>query len=144
MLQIACQIQRATALKLGMAIHHEASFLRTARTVFQRIGSAICQHHSDALTIIDSDGRTIRVGQREAIEHYGSLEFAIHIEHTICGRTAEDIRHLISKAAALNDAHIGSADRNSEIVGHIFRYAHIGRRSIIDDFHFSCAIDHSR
>ena len=92
---IAIDIERALAFELSVALAAEATFPVAAGAVAQRVLGATLHADIDAFSILNVNGRTRGIGQRESIESDGGFQRAIHVEAAVGAGTRERIGDFI-------------------------------------------------
>ena len=92
---IAIDVERALAFELSVALAAEATFPITAGAVAQRVLGAALHADIDAFSILNVNGRSRWIGQRESIESDGGFQRAIHIESAVGTGTGERIGDFI-------------------------------------------------
>ena len=88
---IAIDIERALAFELRVALAAEATFPVAAGAVTQCVLGAALHADINAFSILNVDGRSRGIGQRESIESDGGFQRAIHVEPTVGAGTRERI-----------------------------------------------------
>ena len=93
---VADDIERALALELGVALAMEAALV----VLVAGVGIGQCVHRSAlgsdlaAFAVLDVDGRTSGVGQRQPVELHLRLERPFHIELAVGAGSREHIDNL--------------------------------------------------
>ena len=122
-LGVACEHECACAIKLCVSVDKEAGLVCAARAVGERGSGACRQGHVDALAVGNVDGGTCGVGERQAVEHKGSLVFAVHGKTTVGRGAREGIGHFLLQVGRLQETYLASVHRNGQFVLEMARYS---------------------
>ena len=131
MLRQALQLERAGTAKRGMSLDVERGAMRAASSVAEGVGTG--EGDGDSLTILDVDGCTFGVGERETIEHDVSLVVAIHEERAVGAAAREGVGDLLLERLVLNDADLCTTGSDGDLRSDVACDDDVGRRAAIGD-----------
>ena len=134
MARVSFDGERTGTFQLGMAFHHEAGFPRAALTVAECVGRTVSQFEADALAVADVDGCTVRIVERQSVEHERSLQLTVHPQRTVVRLSAQDVADFVAGiVGSLDEGHMGSLDRGIDVGRDVSGYGDVGRRAVVVD-----------
>ena len=107
---IAINVERALALELGVTFAAEATFPVAAGAVAKRVLGAAFHTDINALSVLNVDGRTGRIGQRKSGKSDRGFQRTVHIELAIGTRSRKRVGNLICEVIGLHNAYVRAAD----------------------------------
>ena len=131
MFRKALQLERARTAERGMSLDVERGAMRAACSITEGVGTG--EGDGDGLTILDVDGCTLGVGERETIEHDISLVVAIHEERAVGAAARERVGDLLLECLVLNDADLCTTGGDGDLRGDVACDDDVGRRAAIGD-----------
>ena len=131
MFRQALQFEGAGTAERGMSLDVERGAMRAACSVAEGVGTG--EGDGDGLTILDVDGCTLGVGERETVEHDISLVVAIHEERAIGTAARERVGDLLLECLVLNDADLCSTGGDGDLRSDVTCDDDVGCRAAIGD-----------
>ena len=120
--------------QLGMAFHHETGLPRATLAVAECVGRSVGQFEADALAVADVDGRTVRIVERQSVEHERSLQLTVHPQRAVVRLSAQDVADFVAGiVGSLYECHMGSLDRGIDVGRDVASYGDVGRRAVVVD-----------
>ena len=138
-LAVAADVQRALALELTMSLAHKGCLLVVLRAVGEGVLGVSFHADIDALAILDVEGCTGGIGEREAAQLHGGFVGAGHIELAVAAVAGEAVGDLaggvVADIAALCYADMRAIDRDRQIAGNAAVDNHGGGIAVVGDHH---------